>query len=361
MFENALRFEKLDPLPFGGRTFPIDNGLFLVWKPQCHPSRLRARCFNVDIAYIAPFAGSRMWQKVLRYLFSLPLTFYVLFKRRPKTVFVLNQPTPLVIVAYVYCLLTGGRYVLDAHSGPYLPTYPAILRWLYRHFTRRALFSVNHNRIEANLVCSYGGASVFLPMVPVDMNAPSGVKIDIHQPSVLAVCSMAANEPLDVIFDTARALPNVTIYMTGDPTKLDVEVLADKPANIHLTGFLPYDDYLVYLTETSLVLTLSRHRHIMQTAVDECLCYGAALVANDAPVIIEMCGDAARYTDLDPQNVASQIQLVLEDIEGHRERMRNRLAVQEAWLASTLEDTARRFFPDVKAIDDANEESSRQS
>lgn len=346
MSNSAIRFEACDPIAFKeeGRFFPIDKGLFVVWKSQCHPSRQRARCFNVDIVYVAPFSGNGGWRKMLRYLVSFPLTLGLLFWRRPKIVFVLNQPMLLVLAAFAFGLVTGRRYVLDGHSKPYGTHRSTVSRALYRYFTRRALFSIVHNRSDADRVHSWKGESVFLPMVPIRLEPPRDVSVDVVQPSVLVVCSFADDEPLDIFFEAARALPEVTFYMTGDPAKADASAIAKKPVNVRLTGFLPYDVYVGYLVSASLVLTMSRRPHIMQMAVDESLCYGAALVTNNSPVIMELCGDAALYADLDPSEVVSQIRVVLSDVAGHRSRMREQLKQKTVWLNTRVEETIDRFF-----------------
>ena len=57
----------------------------------------------------------------------------LLFRRRPKIVFVQSPPSFAVLFVYLYCALTDSRFVVDAHSAAFL--YAAWRRpeFLYRH------------------------------------------------------------------------------------------------------------------------------------------------------------------------------------------------------------------------------------
>jgi hypothetical protein len=46
------------------------------------------------------------------------------------------------------------------------------------------------------------------------------------------------DEPLDVVFEAAGQLAGIAFYVTGNAARIDPRLLAHKPDNCPLTGFL---------------------------------------------------------------------------------------------------------------------------
>lgn len=303
---------------------------------------MTARAFGIPISYIAPVTGSSRLAKTLRYALSLPMTALTLARARPKVVFFLNQPMLLLITVWIYTRITGGRFVLDCHSAPY-ERREGSTKKLYAAATRAAAVNLNHNRIDTVAAEQMGGLSILFPDIPLSITLSSGLEIPkVRSPNVLVICSFTADEPLDIIIEAARLLPECIFYITGNWRKR-AEDVARAPDNVVLLGFLSRETYLAYMVASDVVVTLSVRSHIMQMAADEALSLGCPLVTNHSPILEEIFGEAAIFTLLVPSALAKAIGLAQANGKELRRRMLARRLERERELVRTVARVLRQL------------------
>ncbi len=338
------RIVPASPWLAGEACGPAQGGAFIAWKPNCYRSTMTARCFGTDLWFVAPCPGQAAWRKAIRYVASLFITAGMLLARRPRFVFVLNQPLPLALLAVLYATLFRRSLVLDCHSNAFAPQRGAMAASLYRFVTRRALFNINHNRRDAASVDRMGGRSCVIPEIAGQLDIGTPTPVSLARPNALVVCSYTSDEPLDLILAAAAAAPGIQFYVTGDFRKAGPDFARDKPANMHLLGYLSTDEYLDHLAAAMVVVTLSTRSHIMQMAAEEALALAKPLVTNRSEVLEEVFEDAAIFVRLDAGELARAVELAVRHNASYRGRMLARREIRRDHLRRTLTSVAPHFL-----------------
>jgi len=296
--------------------------VYIAWKRECFRGLQSAHVFGLDLELIHPYPGRGRVRTLVRYMLSGAATIRLLSKRKPSTVAILNQPLPLVLVAWAYCRLTRARLILDGHSKVYEPTAPRWLQAIYRRVSRAPSLTLNHNSNDAARLEQWGCPHLLVESLPFTLPVQSLQPIREKVPYVLVVCSFASDEPVDVILGAAKLLPDVAIRITGDFTKAGL-VPAQFPPNVEPTGYLATQQYYDIFAGAAAIVTLSRRSWIMQMAIEEALLLGVPPVTNRSPVLESVLEDAGVFVDLDPADLARGLRDVLTHNETYRAKIRN--------------------------------------
>jgi glycosyltransferase involved in cell wall biosynthesis len=301
---SMVRIEHPEPL-FPELPGVIQPAVFIAWKRECHRSTMTARAFQLQLWLIAPIRGKAKWRVLMRYALSSGITVLTLLTKRPRTLFVLNQPMPLVLIADLYARATGAKLVLDSHSKPFA-SGRGPSKW-YCAIARRAWFNINHNRDDMATVEAIPARSLLIPEIVGQIDFVADPDANPCGPSVLVVCSFAEDEPVQLFIELARKLPNINFYFTGDWQR-SPEMRAGIPSNVTALGFVPRATYLTYAARVSAVLTLSLRPQIMQMAAEEALCLGTPIVTNHSPVLEEVFSKGCLFSHLDADALAAAVQ-----------------------------------------------------
>ena len=95
----------------------------------------------------------------------------------------------------------------------------------------------------------------------------------------------ADDEPHEVVFEAAGLLPKINFYVTGDSNRISSSLLAKKPNNCFLTGYLPYQQYLGLLRGVDVILSLTTRNHTLLSCASEAIALGTPLITSDWPVL----------------------------------------------------------------------------
>jgi glycosyltransferase involved in cell wall biosynthesis len=282
--------------------------------------------------------GSRPSTILFKYLGQAIQTWRILLRDKPEAVFVMTPPVIAGLVVYPYCLLRGIPFVIDAHTaaflGPRWQRFQGLQHWLCR---RAATTIVTNTHLEA-LLAKHGSDATILADVPVKY--PEAQTRFVKSAFLVAViCSFDYDEPVDVVWDTARALPDVQFQVTGDPVKLPPQLRDNVPANLTLTGFLDNARYGQLLREADVVMAVTDGKHKMLRGAYEAIYEGTPIVISESPMLraefdtgaILVENDAAEFAaairriQADPETFGQQA-LVLRDRKRQRwERMKEQL------------------------------------
>lgn len=220
-----------------------------------------------------------------KYGYQAVATMVLLARRRPRLVFVQSPPSFAVVFVALHCLLTGARFVVDAHSAAMQAFHWTRPRALYRLLARRALATIVTNDTFARRIESWGAAALILRDIPTKF--PVGDAPDLPNGfNVLVVNTFAPDEPLSEIVDAARRLPHVTFHVTGDPSRRPgVVSQLSPPDNVRLTGYLPDGDYYALMTTVDAVMCLTTRDDTMQRGACEALSIGTPIITADWPLL----------------------------------------------------------------------------
>lgn len=274
------------PMMQRGTTLsPAWPALFLVWAPPSHSRRseLMARRLGIPLRRVHVLK-MKPYLAPLRYAIQAILTLVILFRERPRVVFVQNPPVFAPLFAWLYCGISRSGLIIDSHTDA---LQCRSWQWslpLHRFLSRRALTTVVTNEHLRQVVEGWGAKSQIIIDVPSEL--PAGKPYPVEHPFNLAmVSSFAPDEPLDEVVDVAESLPDVGFYITGDPVQGFKRLPTNPPPNLHLTGFLPDEEYYGLLRSVDGVMALTKEDHTMQRGACEAVWLGQPIITSNWPLL----------------------------------------------------------------------------
>ena len=253
-----------------------------------------------------------------------------LARQRPDLVVVQCPSFVLGLLAGLLKYVLGYTLVADLHNEavrPFNYSFPGYLAML--RFVQRAadLCLVSNATLKA-IVEQAGGRALVLPDKLPELGDAG--QLDHERPGthVVFICTYAPDEPYREVIEAARRLgPSVTTHITGNPR--DLQPSLDPPPWVHLTGYLPDEDYLRLLSDADVVIDL--------TAMEDCLVCGAyeavalekPLVTSDTVALREYFRLGTVYTRHDSVSLAGAI----ADALAHKARLSREMRTLKEQLA----------------------------
>ena len=291
---------------------------YISWAPHCSRSDYTARELEGTSHMVYWGAlGSKASTVWLKYLGQAVRTWQILLRERPDAVFVMSPPVVAGLVVYPYCGMRGIPFVVDAHTGAFLDRrwrhFQRLQHWLCR---KAATTIVTNTHLEA-LLASHGSDATILPDVPVKY--PLGrVAFDKSRFLVAAICSFDYDEPIDLLLESARAMPDVRFLVTGDPNVLRRPGL-ELPENLSLTGFLDNATYGELLRSADVVMALTRGKHKMLRAAYEAIYQGTPIIISDSPMLRAEFDRGAIVVDNSVQAIMAAVRAMRDNLEHYRQ------------------------------------------
>jgi glycosyltransferase involved in cell wall biosynthesis len=269
---------------------PISQkALFLVWSPPTWGSS-RSRVFSKELGITElHFVHSKLRRGALtapfRFSIQAVQTWRLLLRKQPRVVFVQSPPSVAVLFVYLYCVLTGSQYLIDAHSDALLSSRWTRPLWLHRILMRSARAVLVTDEHFRRLVEGWGGRPFILkdpvtnyPVENVDLNGNFNITY---------VNTFKSDEPLEEVIKAAASLPEVKFFITGNKAKADPQLLDAAPQNVSFTGFLPNERYYGLLSASQAVMCLTTRDHTLQCGACEALSLNKPVITSDWPMLKE--------------------------------------------------------------------------
>ncbi|HSJ56169.1 MAG TPA: glycosyltransferase [Anaerolineae bacterium] len=303
--------------------------MVVAWVRRDQRSELLAQTIGGTAHFINRGQQGKLWQAPFRYVWQAWDTWRLLRRERPDIVFVQNPPIFSALVAYLYARLGGAEFGIDSHTAAFVAP-----RWnwalpLHRWLSRRALVTLVPNQSQGDIVQTWDVPYLVLGFTPGEYPPGEPYPLD-GQFSVAVVSTYEADEPLDVVFQAAERLPDVDFYVTGDDRKADTALVAQKPDNCHLTGYLSYDQYVGLLRGVDAVMDLTTRNHTLLMGGYEAVSFGVPLITSDWPVLRD-------YFSLGTVHVPNTVEGVYEGVQRAR-RDADRLCEEMPHLNARLVD-----------------------
>ena len=292
-----------------GVAAPARRRLFLSWSDFSRRIASLDEYYGFEMHYV-PSPVVKKWQKPFGYLYQLVKSAKILLTRRPEEVWLHCPPTFLPHLALALKPFAGRyRIVADYHSGA------TAERW---NWVPGATWAVNHCDLillhneeaipEAKAVGVQMEKTVMLEDPPPTRMAPAGgaaVATD-RPPYVLAPCSFNPDEPIPLLLDAARLVPEIPILITGSKKRADLlGFTRDVPANVTFTDYLPLDEFERLLFGASVIFGLTNVEGIQLSVANEALGADKALVLSDTSILRSMFGEAAVLVKNTPEGLAA--------------------------------------------------------
>jgi glycosyltransferase involved in cell wall biosynthesis len=248
-------------------------------------------------------------------------------------VLVQSPPSLAVLAVYLWSLLSGVRFVVDAHSDAMDNPYWTRPAWLHRHLARRAVATVVTNEHYAERIHGWGARALVLRDVPTSFDVGTPWPTDSAF-RVAVVNTFAADEPLDAILDAAAALPEVHFEVTGALRRAPTGLQARTPSNVTFTDFLPDDRYYSLLASSDAVMCLTTRDNTMQRGACEALSLGRPIITSRWPLLEDYFDRGTVHVDADAASIRDGVLTMRRHHAGYRDGIarlrRARIAEWEA-------------------------------
>ena len=287
---------------------------YISWAPHCSRSDFTARELGGTSHMIYwGWLGSHPATVLLKYLGQAFSTWRVLLAERPDVVFVMSPPPIAILPVYLYALVTGRRFVVDAHTGVFLTD-----RW--RHFQRfqfwlcrRAATTIVTNAHLAALLRSHGASATIVPDVPGSQATARSDRRTQGPFTAVFVTSFDRDEPIAAMVEAARLVPEVAFVMTGDTARAGERMPASLPPNLRLSGFLPTDDYRSLIGGAGVVVALTSDDHTTQRAAWEAVYQETPVIVTDTALLREEFATGALHVTNTPEAIAAAVGRVRDE------------------------------------------------
>ena len=331
--------------------------VFVSWAPYCSRSDNIARELG-GVSYMVYFAsfGSSYGTILFKYFFQAVKTLYLLLRDRPQCVICMSPPVFALIPVWLYCRLMPGRgYVIDYHTAAFTMRIYRRLFFMQRFFARRAIVNLLTNAHLASIVSGWGGRVHLVGDVRVRFDriqAPRQLRPGAF--NVTFVSRYSRTEPLDVVYEAARRLDSegVHILVTGDLKDAAPEVIAQKPGNVTLTGFLALEEYAGLLRDSDAVMCLCTNDNTMQRGAYEAMSVETPLVLSNWQILRDTFSSGAAYVENTVEGICEGIRAVRTDLDqyrhGIRELKKQRSQLWDQTVAHLNEHIRRSRVPEAR-------------
>jgi glycosyltransferase involved in cell wall biosynthesis len=284
------------------QVFPsmfADRALFLVWGPPSHGPRSQvfARELGIrELHYLSVTSGRGLWSALFKYPLFAIQTLSLLFRRKPRLVFVQSPPGLAVLFVFLYCRLTGSRYIVDAHSAAMLLPIWTRPRWFWAGLARKALVTIVTNEHFAQTLRGWGARALVIHDIPTTF--PEGGTYPLNGAfNVTVVNTFAADEPLEQVLEAARGMDGVHFYITGRASRGNPGLLAGAPGNVTFTDFLSTEQYYALLRGGQAVMCLTTRDNTMQRGACEALSLAKPIITSQWPLLREYFQQGTVHVD----------------------------------------------------------------
>ncbi|NLG52305.1 MAG: glycosyltransferase family 4 protein [Chloroflexi bacterium] len=311
----------------------------LSWVRRHRRNELLAERLGATLHDICYGTQGNLWQAPDRYPLQAWKTWRVLRQEQPDVVLAVNPPIFCALTAYLYSRRYGAQFAIDSHTGAFHS-----MKWgwsvrLQRFLARRALITIAHNKSQGDIVKTWGCRYTVVGFTPGTY--PEGETYPLGDGfHVAVISSFLGDEPVDVVFEAARHLDDVTFHMTGDYRLIARRLLAAKPDNIHLTGYMPYARFVGLVRGVDATMVLTTRNHTLLMGGFEAVSLGSPLITSNWPILQE-------YFSMGTVHVPNTVEGLIEGVR-RAQRERDTLRQDIVRLREKLEQDFERGMAEVQ-------------
>lgn len=294
--------------------------LYIVWYKHARRAETLSRELGAKLVFIYETQLLHPWLKPLRYIVQAWKTWRLLKEERPAFIIVQSPPVFAPLAVALWCKLRGRKrasYILDCHPGTF---YHPQWRWalpVIRPLVRSAAVSLLCNEDAQNYMSKWNANYVFLPDGLPDLNPVSGTVGSEGDARIAVISTLADDEPVLELLKAARLTPHVTYYLTGDLRRATKEMLAIKPENVIMTGYLRGSVYNGLLYNVQGIMVLSRLPTTLSCGAFEALSLAKPTIVSDLPEQRKWFSRGFIMVENTPQGIAQGVDKLLSEYTRH--------------------------------------------
>ncbi len=235
-----------------------------------------------------------------KYFCQLYRTLQELRKEDVHVLIVQNPSLVLTAFSLFFKLVFHYKLVVDAHNEavqPYLHN-GFLIRFVSGRLLKYADITIVTNKYLADIVKAKGGTPLVLPDRIPNKKKVAPLRLSIKTVNVVLIATYAADEPVVEVINAARKLgESVTLYITGNYSKLDKSYIDRLPVNIKFTGYLSSEDYWSLLSSVSAIIDLTSMDNCLVCGAYEGLSVGKPMMLSNNKATVDYFSKGVVYTD----------------------------------------------------------------
>lgn len=308
--------------------------LYIVWYTNARRAETLSRELHAELIFVYETQMRNFWLNPLRYLIQFWKTWCLLEQKQPSFVIVQSPPIFAPLTVALWCKLRGKKrvsYILDCHPGTFYHRYWQWALPLVRLLARGAVVSLLCNEDAQNTLIKWRANYIFLPDGLPDLSSTSGTLGSQGEMRIAVISTFADDEPVVELLKAARLTPEVTYYFTGDLQRATNEMLAIKPKNVILTGFLRGSAYNGLLHNVHGIVVLSKLPTTLSCGAFEALSLAKPTVVSDLPEQRRWFSSGFIMVENTPKGIAKGIEAMLHE---HATYTRKAEALREEYFST---------------------------
>lgn len=290
--------------------------LFISWAPHSSRSDAFAHHFNGhSIMIYSKFLSSNKFLIPIKYLILFIGTLVTLIRFKPKYIMVMVPPIIACVPVWLYCIFSGSKYAIDAHTAAILMKRWRRIFFIQRFFSKRAVITIVTNSHLEKEINKSGIKSLIIRDVPIIFPDSASKKFK-DDSNIMVVCSFhSGDEPILEIMTAASHHDSTQFHITGDSKKLSKKIFLMKPSNVHFTGFLTRQEYTEYMKSSDIIIALTNRDHTMQRGAYEAIYMGKPIITSNFPLLVESFSKGAVHVNPDAPSIEVGIRKALQNID----------------------------------------------
>ncbi|MFC2088645.1 glycosyltransferase [Calditrichota bacterium] len=307
-----ITINKFNETQYNRKITKSEENVFILWKAYQRRVDSFKKILNIRPVYIHfKWEEKTKVHKAFSYFLKICMTFLLLVREKPTLFYIQAPPTFLVYVAYIYSLMTGAKYVVDAHNAAIYGSF-----WCRMPFVKGALARskvvIVHNKFVAGIADKWGVTHTILMDRPPDINqkdfpAPEILEKKPKGPIVVVPCSYDRDEPMEEMQKATIMLPDVNFYITWFREKLSKNYFREFKENTTFTGFLPAEEFNSLLSHADVILVLTNQIGTQPSGASESLSFQKPLVVSDLQIIRDLFPVGSIYVKNNAESIANGI------------------------------------------------------
>jgi glycosyltransferase involved in cell wall biosynthesis len=283
---------------------------YIVWKIYQRRSEVLATRLEAEIEFM-PHLFQSKYLRPLDYALKFIGTIKHILQYQPEVIIFQGPP----LLPAFPSLLMQVPYVIDAHNATFQGFWSKVP--LSDFFIKKAAAVIVHNSEILQLAEKKFPQTKFLSILdPLERIYRANKERIANQ--ILIICSFNSDEPIDVIIESIRKLPDYKFIITADINKLQPTQRQQlrQLNNLHLTGFLSKEDYQDLLCSSLAALVLTTRDSTQPSGACEALSSDTQLIVSETDLTRKLFGDWAILVDNSAESIVSAIRsLELKELE----------------------------------------------
>lgn len=315
--------------------------LVVAWAPFSARSEKIAQSLNSTL-FIKGYRSKGKISSLLKYLKLSIYTIKMLQKEKPNVVICQLPPIFLAYCILFYKFLTFTKkpdIILDLHSASFFKP------WTYFGFLNNYLFKKSLQLIVTNKellneidqkyknkVLILEDAIFDIHKTPKNQNNISSVKLsntcetnvnDDKRFKVGIICSFAPDEPISEIIATAKLIPEVNFFVSGDNNRINRMLTkgVNLPNNLLFTGFLEYEDYKTLISSMDVLMVLTKRKKTLLCGCYESVMVEKPLITTNFEILQEAFNKGTVFVD----NSVDQIVNAINDVQNNYGKLKEEI------------------------------------